>query len=142
MDFSWGSEQQRLYDSVVEFAAEKLNDDVVARDQAGEFPFDLWRRCAEFGVLGWPVPEKVGGSGHSVTTVAFLMEALGYGCRDNGLTFALGAQMWGVLTALMHFGSERRGPGEPRRRTLSAAALSRGRRQEARSPGARHAARS
>ena len=107
MEFSWSPEQRRLHDEVVRFAEAELNDDVIARDGAGEFPRALWRRCAEFGVLGWPVPEAHGGSGHPVTTVAYLMEALGRGCVDNGLTFALGAQMWGVLTALLHFGSER-----------------------------------
>ena len=34
------------------------------------------------------------------------MEALGEGCSDNGLTFALGAQLWSVQSALLHFGSQ------------------------------------
>lgn len=107
MDFSWSDDERARHDEVLRFATEELADDVVARDLAGEFPADLWKRCAEFGVLGWPVPKERGGAGLPVTTVALLMEALGQGCRDNGLTFALGAQMWGVQTALLHFGSER-----------------------------------
>jgi hypothetical protein len=34
------------------------------------------------------------------------MEGIGYACEDNGLAFALGAQIWGVQTALLHFGTE------------------------------------
>lgn len=105
MDFAWSTEDQRLYENVVRFAHEALNDDVVARDHAGVFSTELWSRCARFGVLGWPVPLHLGGAGHSVLTTAHLMEALGYGCRDNGLTFGLGAQMWGVQKALLQFGS-------------------------------------
>ena len=106
MNFSWTEEQQALFQSVVEFARAELNDATVARDHAGEFSTALWQRAAEFGVLGWAAPEAVGGSGHPVLTVAYLMEALGYGCEDNGLTFGLGAQMWGVQSALLHFGDE------------------------------------
>ncbi|MEM6673334.1 MAG: acyl-CoA dehydrogenase family protein [Planctomycetota bacterium] len=107
MNFSWTSEQQSRFDAALSFAKTELDRDMVDADQTGEFAFDLWRRCADFGVLRWPVPEERGGAGLSVTTVSYLMEALGQGCRDNGLTFALGAQMWGVQTALLHFGTER-----------------------------------
>ena len=34
------------------------------------------------------------------------MEGLGYGCRDNGLLFAINAQMWSVQAPLVRFGSE------------------------------------
>ena len=106
MDFTWSEEQERLYASVVRFARERLDPRIIERDAASDFDRDLWRRCADFGVLGWAVPERDGGSGYDFLTTAHLMEALGYGCADNGLTFALGAQMWGVQTALLRFGSE------------------------------------
>jgi len=65
----------------------------------------LWEVCANFGVLRWPAPTDQGGHGHSVTTTAYLMEALGYGCNDNGLPFALGTQMWGLQRAILQFGN-------------------------------------
>jgi alkylation response protein AidB-like acyl-CoA dehydrogenase len=34
------------------------------------------------------------------------MEALGYGCRDNGLIFAMNAQMWSVQHPILGFGSQ------------------------------------
>jgi alkylation response protein AidB-like acyl-CoA dehydrogenase len=106
MDFAWSEEQERLHASVVRFAEEELDCRIVERDAEGHFDTDLWRRCADFGVLGWAVPEAYGGSGYDFLTTSYLMEALGRGCPDNGLTFALGAQMWGVQTVLLHFGSE------------------------------------
>lgn len=106
MDFSWSQEQQALYESVVAFSRSELTTDIVAADHAGDFSSKEWQRCADFGVLRWPAPKDIGGLGYSTTTVAYLMQALGYGCRDNGLTFGLGAQMWGVQTALLHFGTQ------------------------------------
>ena len=34
------------------------------------------------------------------------LEALGYGCKDNGLIFALNAQMWAIETPILLFGTE------------------------------------
>ena len=34
------------------------------------------------------------------------MEGLGYGCRDNGLIFAINAQMWSVQMPIQSFGTE------------------------------------
>ena len=106
MEFARTEAQQALHDEVADFARRELNVDNRERDLRGEFSSELWKRAADFGVLAWNLPKERGGIGHSVSTTAYLMEALGYGCRDNGLTFALGAQLWGVQTALLHFGND------------------------------------
>lgn len=80
--------------------------DLERRDRDGLFDRERWRRAAGLGVLKWAIPETRGGEGLDVLTTVALMEALGEVCRDNGLTFGLGAQMWGVQTALLHFGTE------------------------------------
>src|SRR5262249_33851299 len=41
-----------------------------------------------------------------LVTTTIAMEALGFGCRDNGLVFSLNAQMWAVQMPLVHYGSE------------------------------------
>ncbi len=105
MDFSWSDEQLRLRDSIVDFARRELGDDLIARDRAGELSRALWAKCAGFGILGLPIPEELGGSGLDVLTTMLAMEALGYGCKDNGLIFALNAQMWAVQTPILRFGS-------------------------------------
>lgn len=99
---------ERLRADVREFAEDVLSEDrirTVARDHDGSFDFDAWRACAEFGVFGWAVPAEHGGAGLSAPTVVRLMEVLGRHCRDNGLTFALGAQMWGIQSAILEFGT-------------------------------------
>jgi alkylation response protein AidB-like acyl-CoA dehydrogenase len=58
------------------------------------------------GILGLAIPEKYGGSGTDIMTTMLVMEGLGYGCRDNGLIFAMNAQMWSVQHPILTFGSE------------------------------------
>ena len=104
MDFSLSAEQRELTEAAAAFARE-LNHDLVKREDAGEFPREAWRRCAKYGVQGLPVPAELGGAGADVLTTALVMEALGYGCHDNGLLFSLNAQMWSVELPLVTFGT-------------------------------------
>jgi len=106
MDFKPNIEQQQLSDAVREFGS-SLNEGMVERDRNETFSRDNWRKCAEFGILGLPVPTQYGGSGQDLTTTILAMEALGYSCRDNGLVFALNAQMWAVEHPLIRFGNDR-----------------------------------
>jgi len=106
MDFSWNEEQVNLRRSIIEFAKKELNDDLINRDHAGTFSLNNWKKCAEFGIQGLPIPEELGGSGLDPLTTMLAMEGLGYGCKDNGLIFAINAQMWGVQTPILRFGSE------------------------------------
>lgn len=105
MDFSLTAEQLELAKAAEDFARSELNEGLARREDTGEFPHDLWRACAKFGVLGLPVPAEFGGTGNDVITTAVVMEALGYGCQDNGLLFSLNAQMWSVQHPLVTFGS-------------------------------------
>ncbi|HWH36044.1 MAG TPA: acyl-CoA dehydrogenase family protein [Acidimicrobiales bacterium] len=106
MDFGWTEEQQRRRQEVIDFARRELNDDVRERDAGAAFSAEAWKRCAGFGIQGLPVPEEYGGQGADPITIMMTMEALGYGCADNGLLFGLGAQMWSAETPLVRFGTE------------------------------------
>jgi alkylation response protein AidB-like acyl-CoA dehydrogenase len=99
-------EQRQLKRSVAEFAAGALNDGLHQRDHDARFPREAWRRCAELGLLGLPVPPPYGGLGASATTIAAALQGLGYGCADNGLIFSLNAQMWACELPIVKFGSE------------------------------------
>jgi alkylation response protein AidB-like acyl-CoA dehydrogenase len=105
VDFALSAEQRELTEAATEFARRKLNQDLAKREEAGEFSRDAWRACADFGIQGLPVPVELGGAGSDVLTTALVMEALGYGCRDNGLLFSLNAQMWSVELPLVIFGT-------------------------------------
>lgn len=106
MDFAWTEEQIAYRQAVVEFAKKNLNHDVAEDDRAAHFPHDKWRKCADFGIQGLPFPEKYGGADADILTTMLTMEGLGYGCKDNGLIFAMNAQMWSVQMPIFTFGSE------------------------------------
>ncbi|MBE9028846.1 acyl-CoA dehydrogenase family protein [filamentous cyanobacterium LEGE 11480] len=107
MDFSWSDEQLAFKQKVVQFAQDHLNDNIVERDHHGQFSWENWKQCAAFGIQGMCMPEAYSASpALDIMTAVLAMEALGYGCHDNGLTLALNAQMWTVQILLLKFGTD------------------------------------
>ena len=106
MNFSPTEEQLSLCDQTKRFAENLLGKDLAARDSKGEFSRDEWDACVQQGIFGLNVPTQLGGAGHDVLTSALMLEALGYGCPDNGLTLAINGQVWCVQAPIMEFGSD------------------------------------
>jgi alkylation response protein AidB-like acyl-CoA dehydrogenase len=106
MDFGLSVEQAALRDSAAQFARGALNENMPARDKGQDFSPENWRRCAQFGIQGLPVPARFGGRASDPISTMATLEGLGYGCRDNGLCFALGAHLWGCVQPILLFGSE------------------------------------
>jgi alkylation response protein AidB-like acyl-CoA dehydrogenase len=99
-------DHRRLQESAVAFARQGLAHDVIAADASGVFNREAWRRCAEFGVLGMPIPEPFGGLGLGLTALLAVMEGLGYGTRDQGLLFSLNAHLWTNSIPILQYGTE------------------------------------
>ena len=106
MDFAWNEEQAAFRKEVLRFAREELKDDVIARDHNEEFSRPLWEKCAKFGIQGLPIPVEYGGGGADILTTVCALEALGYGCHDNGLLFSINAHMWSSEIPIWNFGTE------------------------------------
>lgn len=106
MDLSWSDEQVGLRESIIRFAQKELNHDMIARDSESRFTRDLWAKCAAVGLQGMPLPEEYGGQGADPLTTIIALEALGYGCSDNGLIFSINAHMWSAEMPLLRFGTE------------------------------------
>lgn len=101
--FELSDEQQTLQAAAIEFARTSLAVDMVAHDREGVFDRDSWRKCAEFGVLGMPVPQDYGGLGLGLSELLAVMEGLGQGTRDQGLLFSLNAHLWtNSIPILLH----------------------------------------
>lgn len=106
MDFAFTEEQLAYKESVIKFAQAELREDLSTLDKNGEFNWNAFRKCGEFGIQGLSIPQEYGGSGADPLTVVLAMEALGYACKDNGLLFSINAQMWSVQAPLLEFGTE------------------------------------
>lgn len=113
MHLNLTAEQGAERDRVVEFAERELGSHLRECDREGRFPREDWERCGAEGILSSHVPERYGGRGLDATTTVLTLEALGYGCRDNGLTLALGGQIWSVQEPIVVYANE-----EQKRRLL------------------------
>ncbi len=98
-------EQLRLQDAALEFA-QRLPADMVERDRNATFDRSGWQRCAEFGVLGMPIPQEYGGLGLGLSDLLAVMEGLGRGLRDQGLLFSLNAHLWTNSIPILRYGDE------------------------------------
>lgn len=98
-------EHQKLQDGAIEFAQSELGKDMIRRDREEEFSREDWKKCANFGVLGMPVPREYGGMGLGITEVIAVMEGLGYGTSDQGLLFSINAHMWTSIMPVSLYGT-------------------------------------
>ncbi len=106
MDFSWSKTQIQLKKEVIRFAQQSLTSDLIELDREQRFNRADWHKCGEFGVHGWPIPADYGGKGLDILSTVYALQGLGYGCKDNGLIFAINAHIWACQIPLLTFGSE------------------------------------
>lgn len=106
MDFSWTEEQEELRNAVAAFARTQLAGFTKTGEGASDDLRRRWAKCAQFGILSLPFTQEYGGLDAAPLSAALALEALGFGCQDAGLVFALSAQLWSVQMPLSRFGSE------------------------------------
>lgn len=93
------------WDALVRFAQEELNDHLAEQEWTG-LTRRAWRRCGEYGALALPFPTEYGGHAADIRRTAVAMEALGYGCRDNGLLAAINAHLWSCVVPIWKSGTQ------------------------------------
>jgi alkylation response protein AidB-like acyl-CoA dehydrogenase len=106
MDFAISDEQKALRETIVRFARKELNREVAARDHEQTFDHEGWRKCGEMRLQGLPIPETYDGLGLDPLSTALALEALGYGCEDSGLVFALCAHLLPCAVPIWKYGSD------------------------------------
>ncbi|MFH1124692.1 MAG: acyl-CoA dehydrogenase family protein [Pseudomonadota bacterium] len=95
MDFEWTSEQLALREACKKFAEKEIAPGARLRDQKGEKEFDweAWKKTADFGLLGFPIPKEYGGSGVGPLELCIAMEGFGEGADDWGFVCSVGSHM-------------------------------------------------
>ena len=76
MDFDFSEEQEAYAKSVQEFAEKEIAPGARERELTEEFPLGIWRKMADFGLLGLPVPEEYGGGGADAVTTTLANEVM------------------------------------------------------------------
>lgn len=109
MDFSLTEEQLQLRDRTRRFAQDNLAKPQIESETTasvdGPWKAD-WQAVARFGVFSSLVPEAYGGHDAGVIDTILMLEALGEGCADNGLTLGVNGQLWAVMEPILAFGTE------------------------------------
>ena len=106
MNFDLSEDQQLLRDEIVRFARRELSPGADERDRQQSFSRELWQKCGEMGLQGLPVDEEHGGLGLDALSTALALEALGYGCDDGGLVFAICAHLLACVVPVWKHGSD------------------------------------
>ena len=73
-------------------------------DESGEFPYDLFKKIADMGILGIRYPKKVGGSGGNTTLYCITVEELARGLLSLGASTAMQCLM--ATDGLYRYGTE------------------------------------
>ena len=109
MDFRFSEEQLAFYKSVKDFAAQVVEPGAHDRDVEGRFDRDVWNALGDFGLLGLPIPEDLGGSGADIVTTCLALEALAEGGHDAGLGLSVGAHITiGTVPIWLHGNDEQK----------------------------------
>ncbi|HEX5568891.1 MAG TPA: acyl-CoA dehydrogenase family protein, partial [Streptomyces sp.] len=77
----------------------------VERDPGSEFATGAWKLLRETDLLGLPFGAEWGGLEQSLLTTMYVLEGLGYTCRDGGLSFSVSTHMVSTGVPLQRFGS-------------------------------------
>ena len=101
MDFTITKEQKQYKTEICDFCRKHLNNESALEC----FSHELWKKISEFGILGLTAKEKYGGLEESYLTAAIAMEALGYGCINNGLIFVVTNHIWVGLNVISLYGN-------------------------------------
>ena len=76
MNFDLTDAQRLIRDMVREFAEKEIRPRAAEIDRTDEFPWDLWKRVAELGILGMTLSPDYGGSGADTVSWAIAQEEM------------------------------------------------------------------
>lgn len=94
-----------LYEQISRFASSELNSTEEESGSERDFPQARWEKAGEMYLQGLAVPEELGGVGLDPVSTAVALEALGYGCRDGGLVFAICAHLLACVIPVWKHGT-------------------------------------
>jgi butyryl-CoA dehydrogenase len=104
MDFKLTEEQELVRKNMREFA-ERYVDPIAAEiDENSHHPEELFRKLAEGGWMGIPIPQQYGGAGSDFLTHIIAVEEISRSCSSTGFTLSFHAGIIGMSLNL--FGNE------------------------------------
>lgn len=105
MTVQWTDEQRAMRDTVARTGL-IASADHVERDNQSAFGWEGWRQLSQTGLFGLPFGKEHGGLGQGLLTTMYVLEGLGYSCRDGGLSFSASTHLVSTGIPLHRFGSD------------------------------------
>ncbi len=96
MNFEWTKEELAMQKKAREFAEKRLAPGVVARDEAGRFPMELYREFGRAtGAYGLPYPKEYGGLGGTYMEYVLAVEELSRVDASFGISYSVNTSLYG-----------------------------------------------
>jgi butyryl-CoA dehydrogenase len=104
MDFNLSKEQEMVRDLCRVFAKNEILPVAEELDKTGQFPYEIWKKMANLGICGIPIPEEYGGGGLDWLSMIIAIEEIGRG--DASLGNSLLDSVTLPMNLLYTFGTE------------------------------------
>jgi len=104
MDFKLSSEQEMVRDLCRNFAQNEIIPIAEELDKTGQFPYEIWKKMADLGMCGIPIPEEYGGGGLDWLSMIIAIEEITQG--DASLGNSLLDSVTLPMNLLYTFGTE------------------------------------
>lgn len=83
-----------------------LGAEHLRHDRESSFPREPWEAARRSGIFRLPFERRWGGLGHDLPTTMYVLEDLGHGCRNGGLSFSISTQIVAAGVPIARFGSD------------------------------------
>lgn len=104
MDFTLSTEQKMIQDLCRNFVKNEIAPIAEEMDRTGQFPYDVWKKMADLGIVGIPYPEKYGGGELDWLSMIIAIEEISRG--DAALGGSLLASVTLPMNLISTFGTE------------------------------------
>ncbi len=104
MNFDLTEEQASVQKMVQDFVAKEITPYAKDWDREEKFPWDVWKKMGQVGIIGTAIPEEYDGGGMDNITHAIVAEEIGYGCSSLRGTYSVQVSL--VAKTIMAFGTE------------------------------------
>lgn len=87
MDFTLSTEQQMIKDLCKNFVKNEIAPIAEEMDETGLFPYEVWKKLGDLGIVGIPIPEEYGGGGMDWVSTMIAIEEISRGDASLGVSF-------------------------------------------------------
>src|SRR4030042_447485 len=104
MDFNLSKEQEMVRDLCRVFAKNEILPVAEELDKTCQFPYEIWKKMANLGIVGIPIPEEYGGGGLDWLSMIIAIEEISRGDASLGVSLLDSVTL--PMNLLYTFGTE------------------------------------